>query len=195
MVETLSVLPTTVFSTFALIGLAEFGDKSQLVCMALAARYRGWPVLLGAIAAFMLLNLIAVLFGAALAQWLPELLLTLLVGGLFVGFGAHALYSASDDPGEVIEERGGHGIFFSTFLLIMLAELGDKTKIAVAGLASTASAQAVSIGATLALLITSGLGVWAGRTLMQRMSLGLVHRLSGGLFILFGLGAWASLLW
>ncbi len=54
-------------TTFLLVGLAEFGDKSQLVCMTLAARHRGLPVLVGAIAAFAVLNLLAVLFGAAVA--------------------------------------------------------------------------------------------------------------------------------
>jgi hypothetical protein len=54
-----------------LIALAEIGDKSQLVCMTLAARHRGLPVVIGAIAAFAVLNLLAVLFGAAVAAWLP----------------------------------------------------------------------------------------------------------------------------
>lgn len=54
-----------------LIALAEFGDKSQLVCMTLAARHRGLPVVFGAVAAFAILNLLAVLFGAAVAAWLP----------------------------------------------------------------------------------------------------------------------------
>lgn len=54
-------------STFILIALAEIGDKSQLVCMTLAARHRGVPVVLGAALAFALLNLLAVLFGAGMA--------------------------------------------------------------------------------------------------------------------------------
>ena len=55
-----------------IIGLAEIGDKSQLVCMTLAARQRPWPVLLGAAAAFAILNVLAVVFGASVAAWLPE---------------------------------------------------------------------------------------------------------------------------
>ena len=58
-------------ATYLLIALAEFGDKSQLVCMTLAARHRGMPVVVGAVAAFAVLNLLAVLFGAAVAAWLP----------------------------------------------------------------------------------------------------------------------------
>jgi putative Ca2+/H+ antiporter (TMEM165/GDT1 family) len=70
-------------ATFLLIALAEFGDKSQLVCMSLAARHRGLPVALGAVAAFALLNLLAVLFGAAVAAWLPEWVVTITVAVLF----------------------------------------------------------------------------------------------------------------
>jgi putative Ca2+/H+ antiporter (TMEM165/GDT1 family) len=54
-------------STLALIALAEIGDKSQLVCMTLAARHRHWPVILGATTAFLILNTLAVLFGAGIA--------------------------------------------------------------------------------------------------------------------------------
>lgn len=54
-------------SAFTLIALAEIGDKSQLVCMTLAARHRHWPVMLGATTAFLILNVLAVLFGAGVA--------------------------------------------------------------------------------------------------------------------------------
>jgi putative Ca2+/H+ antiporter (TMEM165/GDT1 family) len=195
-VDTVSSFFLALGSTFSLIGLAEIGDKSQLVCMALAARYRHWPVLIGAVAALALLNLAAVLFGAAAARWLPEQLVVVLVGLLFLLFGIHALRnSAAEDEEAETVEKGSHGIFLSTFLLITLAEFGDKTQIAVAALASTANLYAVWIGATLALAVTSALGVWAGRTILQRMPIKLLHRLSGGLFILLALAAWTSLFW
>ena len=54
-------------STFTLVGLAEIGDKSQLVCMTLAARHRAWPVVVGVATAFLALNALAVLFGTGLA--------------------------------------------------------------------------------------------------------------------------------
>lgn len=197
MLESLTSFPVALASSFSLIGLAEIGDKSQLVCMTLAARYRGWPVLLGATLAFALLNLLAVLFGAAAAHWLPEELMAALVGVLFLAFGLHALRNAGDaDDRPLGDERtDNHGIFMTTFLLIALAEFGDKTQLAVAGMSSTVDPAAVWLGATLALAGTSGFGVWAGRTLLQRIPLVLLHRLSGLFFILLGLVALASLLW
>ena len=171
---------------YLLIALAEFGDKSQLVCMTLAARHRGLPVVLGAIAAFAVLNLLAVLFGTAVAAWLPEWLVTAAVAALFAWFGIAALRFEEDDD-EDIEEKPGHGVFATTFLMIFLAEFGDKTQIAVAGLGSTADAAATWVGGTLALATTSLLGVYAGRRLLNRLPLHWIHRVSGVFFLLLAL--------
>lgn len=181
-------------TTFLLIALAEFGDKSQLVCMTLAARHRGMPVVLGAIAAFAILNLLAVLFGAAVAVWLPAWVATLAVAVLFAAFGISALrYTDDDDGDEEVAEKPGHGIFATTFLMIFLAEFGDKTQIAIAGLGSSAAPLAVWAGATLALASTSLLGVYAGRRLLQRLPLQWIHRISGVFFLLLAVAALARL--
>ena len=181
-------------STFTLVALAEIGDKSQLVCMALAARNRHWPVILGATTALALLNVLAVLFGTAVAAWLPERVIAALVAILFGAFGLHAMRSQVDNRSEEIAERPGHSIFFTTLLLIFLAEFGDKTQIAVAGLASSLPPLPVWLGATIALALVSVLGVWLGRTVLQRLPLHWLHRLSGGIFILFAvIAAWRAL--
>lgn len=181
-------------ATFLLIALAEIGDKSQLVCMTLAARHRGLPVVLGAVAAFAILNLLAVLFGAAVAAWLPEWVVTLAVAVLFGWFGISALRFEEEDDDEEIAEKPGHGIFATTFLMIFLAEFGDKTQIAVAGLGSTADATATWVGATLALTTTSILGVFAGRRLLNRLPLQWIHRVSGVFFLLLAVLAILRLL-
>ena len=186
MPDAFATFPIALFSTFTVIVLAEIGDKSQLVCMTLAARYRPWPVLLGAIIAFAFLNGLAVVFGVALAHWLPESVVLAVVGILFLLFGLHALRSANDQDDEIPDTLKSHSLFLSTLLLITLAEFGDKTQIAVAGLGSTTDPVAVWIGATLALAATSALGVLAGRTILQRLSVSLLHRLSGGVFIVLG---------
>lgn len=181
----LPALATTSATSFALIAAAEIGDKSQLVCMTLASRHRAAPVIWGAVAAFALLNTLAVVFGVAIASWLPDYLVAAAVAVLFAGFGLHALLNHADEEGdEQVLEKSGHGIFFTTFLLITVAEFGDKTQLAVVGLSSTAVPLAVWLGATLALTFTSGLGVWAGRTVLQRMPLGLLHRISGTIFLI-----------
>ncbi len=198
MTEITTVAPaawlSTAGATFLLIALAEFGDKSQLVCMTLAARHRGLPVVLGAVAAFAILNLLAVLFGAAIAAWLPEWVVTAAVALLFAVFGISALRYEEEDGDEEIAEKPGYGIFASTFLMIFLAEFGDKTQIAVAGLGSTADAMATWVGATLALACTSILGVVAGRRWLNRLPLKWIHRISGVFFLLLALLAVLRLL-
>jgi putative Ca2+/H+ antiporter (TMEM165/GDT1 family) len=180
-------------STFTLIALAEIGDKSQLVCMTLAARHRHWPVILGATAAFILLNTLAVLFGAGVAMWVPERVAAGIVAVLFGAFGIHTLFKQNDGESKDVTEKSGHGIFLTTLTLIFVAEFGDKTQIAVAGLAGGFNPVPVWLGATAALVIVSVLGVWAGRTVLQRLPLLWLHRISGGVFLLFALlAAWRA---
>ncbi|MDD2724552.1 MAG: TMEM165/GDT1 family protein [Methylovulum sp.] len=179
----LNTLITPAAASFSLIAAAEIGDKSQLVCMTLASRHKALPVVLGAIAAFMLLNTLAVVFGAAIANWLPEYLVAATVAFLFAVFGVQALRVPDDDDDEAIQEKSGHGVFFTTFFLITVAEFGDKTQLAVVALSSTSLPLAVWLGATLALAFTSIVGVWAGNTLLQKVPLVLLHRISGTFFL------------
>ncbi|MDH3934339.1 MAG: TMEM165/GDT1 family protein [Gammaproteobacteria bacterium] len=180
-------------STFALISLAEIGDKSQLVCITLAARHRHWPVLLGATTAFLILNTLAVVFGAAVAAWVPERMMAGIIALLFGVFGFHSLFVQVDGELVDLEEKPGHGIFLTTLLLILVAEFGDKTQIAVAGLASSTAPLPVWIGATVALVVVSALGVWIGRTVLQRLPLHWLHRAGGAIFLVFALiAAWRA---
>lgn len=176
---------TVILSSFSLVALAEIGDKSQLVCMTLASRHHPLPVLLGALLAFALLNLLAVSFGAGVAAWLPETVTALLVATLFAGFGVHALLSQEHEPLQPLPAKSTRSIFITTLLLIFVAEFGDKTQIAVAGLASNLSPILVWLGSTTALAVLSALGIWAGRTFLQRLPLVWIYRLSGGLFLAF----------
>ena len=185
-------------TTFGLILLAEMGDKSQLVCMTLAARHRYGPVLAGATAAFVVLNTLAVVFGAGLAQWIPE---RILAGGVALLFGVYGLLALrnsrnsrnSEDDGEVIE-RGTHSVFASTFLLLFLAEMGDKTQIAVAGMSVTLPPIPVWTGATLALITTSILGILVGCKLLRLIPIHRLHQISGVFFLLLaGLAATRAL--
>jgi putative Ca2+/H+ antiporter (TMEM165/GDT1 family) len=177
-------------TSFALIAAAEIGDKSQLVCMTLASRHRPLPVILGAISAFALLNTLAVVFGVAIASWLPEYIVAGTVALLFAAFGIHSLRMQEEDDDEDIKEKSGHSIFFTTFLLITVAEFGDKTQLAVVALSSTAIPIAVWLGSTAALASTSALGVLAGRTILQKIPLVLLHKISGTIFL--GLAVFAA---
>jgi putative Ca2+/H+ antiporter (TMEM165/GDT1 family) len=181
-------------SALTLVAFAEIGDKSQLVCMALATRHRHWPVILGATAAFLVLNTLAVVFGAGVAAWVPERVMAGVVAVLFGVFGIHSFLSREESDSQDVVEKPGHGVFFTTLFLILVAEFGDKTQIAVAGLAGSMAPLPVWIGATLALVLVSALGVWAGRTILQRLPLRWLHRVGGGIFLVFAvLAGWRAL--
>jgi putative Ca2+/H+ antiporter (TMEM165/GDT1 family) len=170
-------------ATFLLIALAEIGDKSQLVCMTLAARHRALPVMTGVIAAFVLLNLLAVVFGSAVAAWFPEWVIALFVAILFGIFGIQMLRSAKEDDDEDVSEKSGHSVILSTFLLIFVAEFGDKTQLAIAGMSSTYDPLSVWVGGTLALVSISGMGVIAGRAILTRIPKAKLHHISGIFFL------------
>ena len=184
-----SEISTTAITSFTLIAAAEIGDKSQLVCMTLASRHRAMPILLGAIAAFAFLNSLAVVFGIAIASWLPEYIVATIVAFLFAAFGIHSLRVEIEDETEEVKEKSGHGIFFTTFLLITVAEFGDKTQLAVVALSSTTVPTAVWLGSTAALASTSALGILAGRTILQKVPLVLLHKISGTLFLILSVFA------
>ncbi|MBF0620421.1 MAG: TMEM165/GDT1 family protein [Magnetococcales bacterium] len=171
-------------ATFALISLAEIGDKSQLVCMTLAARHRGFPVLIGVSLAFIILNLLAVTFGASIAAWVPEWIVALIVGLLFAIFGIQMLRSNDDDDDDDdIVEKTGRSVLLTTFILIFMAEFGDKTQIAVAALSGGYEPISVWIGGTAALIFISALGVVAGSKLLRKIPEQMLHRISGIFFL------------
>ena len=173
-------------SSFALIFLAEFGDKSQLACMLLASRHRTMPVFLGASTAFLLLNILAVLLGSAAIQLIPQAVLAMAAALMFIVFSAKALFGRIDEE-QSVTEKSSHSIFVTAFILIFIAELGDKTQLSVAALSVTLAPFAVYIGATLALLITTALGVVGGRWLLKFVPLMILHRVSGVGFLGFAL--------
>ena len=174
----------TASTSFALVAAAEFGDKSQLVCMMLASRYRPMPVIFGAVSAFLLLNTLAVIFGQTIRIWLPDYILSAVVALLFAGFGIHAIRQVETVESEEAVNKRYHSIVISTFLLITFAEFGDKTQLAVIAFSSSAPAIAVWLGSTLALIFTTLIGILVGKHLLEKVSLTVLHKLSGLIFLI-----------
>jgi len=174
-------------SSFLLIFLAEFGDKSQLVCMVLASRHRKLPVIIGASLAFIILNVIAVFLGAVISQWIPEIWLKLIVIALFVLFGLQAL-TQKDQAEDTGKEQSHGSVIVTTFLMIFAAELGDKTQLTVAALGASENPYSVYVGATLALILTSTLGALFGSWIRQHIREQTMHRVAGLMFLAFA--AW-----
>jgi Ca2+/H+ antiporter, TMEM165/GDT1 family len=186
---------TVFFTTFGIIFLAELGDKTQLTAMTLALRYPWRQVFIGIAVAFALLNLGAVLVGKFLFAYLPLFWTRLVSAGLFLFFGVTTLRAKgySDEEEEAEERRLGRaGPVVTSFVMILLAELGDKTQLVTASLAAQHDASlAVFAGSTLALWSVSLVGIFAGRQLTRAIPLTYLHKGAGFLFLLFG----AVILW
>lgn len=160
------------------------------MCMMLAARYRSIPVAFGAIFAFVLLNTLAVVLGAASKELLEPQWISIIVAVLFLGFGIHTLLDSEEDEEELNQSISAKRLFMTTFMLIAIAEFGDKTQLAVVALCSSDIPLSIFIGATLALTTTTILGVWAGFRVLNKIPMALVQKVSGLFFI--GLGILAS---
>lgn len=180
---TLELFSSSVLA-FGVIFLAEIGDKSQLVCMTLASKHKAKPVAIGAVIAFALLNILAVTVGNSLSRFIPETWVALAAALLFILFGLHSLLAKAEDSDEQIKPiKTVRSVLFTTFMMIFLAELGDKTQLAVVTMSSTHISWAVWFGATLALSTTSLVGIYAGRKLLTRLNIQLLHKISGLFFI------------
>lgn len=186
----------SVFLTvFGLIFIAEMGDKTQIVAMLLATRFDWKRAFAGIALAFALINLLAVLVGQLLFTWIDLSWVRLGAGVLFVFFGITALRGRNGDEGPVAsaEMTSSRGPFFTSFLIIFLAEMGDKTQLMTATLAAQhAEYAAVFAGSTLALWLVSTLGMAIGVLVVKRVPLRLVRGLAGLIFIAFGIIALAQ---
>lgn len=178
---------SALFLSFAVIFVAELGDKSQLMAMTFALRYRWWVVLVGITVATTAVHLISVAVGHYLGAALPTHLLGLLAGVAFILFGLWTLRgdSLSDDEASRAE-RTTAPAFFAVTSAFLLAELGDKTMLATITLAADNDWVGVWIGSTIGMVAADALaiivGAVAGRHLPERT----IQLVAAGLFLLFG---------
>lgn len=189
------IMLSSILMSYALVFIAEIGDKSQLMCMMLAAKHRALPVVIGAIASFVVLNGLAVTLGASLKELIAPEWISTVVALLFLGFGMHSLMTANNaDSDETSTDNiSTQRLFFTTFMLITVAEFGDKTQLAVLALGSSDIPLSIFIGATFALTTTTLLGVWAGQHLLRKLPMPLIGKISGSFFIILGLfAAWKA---
>jgi putative Ca2+/H+ antiporter (TMEM165/GDT1 family) len=179
---------TALWSSFAVVALAEMGDKTQLIAFSLATRYRRpWIVMLGILLATLLNHALAATAGVWVARVLPPAALAVILGLTFIGFGIWALLpDATEEP----DERPGWGPLASTCVIFFLAEMGDKTQLATVALgARYNSAVVVTAGTTLGMLAADGLAVLTAAKLQRLMPMGWWRRVAATLFFLFGLAA------
>ncbi|MFP4312483.1 MAG: TMEM165/GDT1 family protein [Nitriliruptoraceae bacterium] len=172
-------------SAFGLVFLAELGDKSMLLAVAFALRYRPWPVLGGiAIAAFTMLGL-STLVGTALGAALPERAVTIGGGVLFLAFGLWTLLDRDEDEEEDAELRSS-SVLLGVTLAFLVAEFGDKTMLATLTLAGGQAPLPTWLGAGAGMTAASGLAIAIAVVAGARLPERILHLLAAGAFLLFG---------
>jgi len=180
----------TVLPCFLLVLVSEMGDKTQLLALVLALRFRRpWPIMAGILVATLANHGLASWLGAAAAAWIGPVALKWGLACVFFGFAAWLLVPDKD---EGLDERPRGGVFWTTVVLFFLAEMGDKTQLATIALgARYADPLLVTAGTTLGMLAADGLAVAFGDKLTARIPMDWVRRAASLLFALFG----AALLW
>src|SRR5690606_36923071 len=172
-----------ILAAFAVVFLAELGDKTQLVALTLAGRYPAVKVLAALGAAIAVLQTLSVTAGALISEAVPDDAIAIGAGLLFLGFAVWTWRSSDEDEDDeevrALTPRAGlvsvAGAFF-------LAELGDETMLTTAGLAADRGAVPVWIGSFAAMLAATTLAVVAGKALTRRVKPDTLRRIGAGAF-------------
>jgi Ca2+/H+ antiporter, TMEM165/GDT1 family len=186
---------TVILTAFVLVLPVELPDKTLFASLVLATRFPPLPVFVGVGTAFGLQVAIAVTAGSLLSL-LPDALVSGVVAVLFL-IGAVLLWRSADegpeDADDVAEGKEGRSflkVAAISFGVLFAAEWGDLSQLATAGLAARYdSPVSVFIGAWAALLVVSGLAVFLGKKLADRLPISLIRRVAAGLFLVFAVFA------
>jgi putative Ca2+/H+ antiporter (TMEM165/GDT1 family) len=179
-----------------IVALAEMGDKTQLLSLVLAARFRKpWPIVLGILVATLANHGLAGAVGSWVTTFMGPDVLRWVLGASFIAMAAWMLV-----PDKLDDEEGDSaprmGVFLTTVVVFFLAEMGDKTQIATVMLAAQYNAWfAVVAGTTLGMMLANAPVVWFGDAITKRVPLRLVHRISAGIFAVLGviaLSGWGA---
>ncbi|TFZ01931.1 TMEM165/GDT1 family protein [Ramlibacter humi] len=176
----------------AVVALAEMGDKTQLLSLVLAARFRRpWPIVAGIFVSTLVNHGLAGALGAWVTAHVSPDVLRWVLGGSFIAMAIWMLIPDKLDEEEA-QTKPRFGVFVTTVVAFFLAEMGDKTQVATVMLAARFDAWAsVVTGTTLGMMLANAPVVWFGDRLTRRVPIRAVHVVSAMIFL--GLGALALL--
>jgi putative Ca2+/H+ antiporter (TMEM165/GDT1 family) len=173
--------------SFGVIFVAELGDKSQLMAMAFAARYKAWPVLIGISIATAFTHAISVGIGAVVGAQLPTDTIAIIAGVAFLVFAAWTLRGDRLDDDEVeAADRKNRNAIVAASMAFFLAELGDKTMLATITLATKEGVVGTWLGSTLGMVAADALAIVVGQQLGARLPERTIRIGASVLFVVFG---------
>src|ERR1700733_7789813 len=172
----------------SVVGLAEIGDKTQLLSLVLAARYRKpIPIVLGVLAATLINHAASGALGAWLASVLSPGILNWAVFASFAVMAVWILIPEKPDEADSAVTKNTLGVFGTTAVTFFLAEMGDKTQIVTIALAARFHEfYWVVAGTTLGMMLANVPVIYLGHTLANRMPTRAVHILASTLFVVLG---------
>ncbi|MDP1793445.1 MAG: TMEM165/GDT1 family protein [Acidimicrobiales bacterium] len=174
--------------SFGVIFVAELGDKSQLMALAFAARYKPWPILAGITVATAVVHLFSVLAGGLLGTALPTAAINVVAGVAFLAFAAWTLRGDSLDDDEAARaHRTTRSAFVAVAVAFFLAELGDKTMLATVTLATRESLFGTWLGSTVGMVAADALAIVVGSLLGKRLPERAIRYGAAASFVVFGL--------
>jgi putative Ca2+/H+ antiporter (TMEM165/GDT1 family) len=166
--------------------IAEMGDKTQLVALAFATKYKIRTVLAGVFLATFVVHLISVIVGGTVSHLLPVFWLKIVAGLSFIFFGLWTLRGDSLDADEV-RKTGKFGPLLTVAITFFLAELGDKTMLATITIASEQNNfSAVWIGSTIGMVLADGLAIIAGKMMGKNLPENLIKYVGAAIFLISG---------
>ena len=172
--------------SFGLVFVGEMGDKSQLMALTFATKYRLRSVVLGLIIAIGSLIGLSVALGAVAGNLLPTDWIRLAAAVLFIGFGIWGLRGGQEDDDDDLNVKERRSGLLTVIAAMFLAEFGDKTMIVAIGLGSSYNPWAVWLGGTAGMLAADLLAVFAGAWVAKRIPEKVVRYVSSGLFLVIG---------
>jgi putative Ca2+/H+ antiporter (TMEM165/GDT1 family) len=177
------------FVSAALVAVAEIGDKTQLLALMLAARYRKpLPILAGILCATLANHALAAWIGAAVAAWVGAETMRWILAVTFIVMAGWCLIPDKADDGPQAARKAG--AFLATLVAFFIVEIGDKTQIATVALAARFhSLVAVTAGTTLGMLLANAPVVLFGDAIARRLPLRIVRIVAALLFVALGLAA------
>jgi putative Ca2+/H+ antiporter (TMEM165/GDT1 family) len=176
------------FLSFGIIFVAELGDKSQLMALTFAARYRARTVLAAITAATAAVHLLSVLVGAAIGAALPTDAISVVAGLAFFAFAGWTLRGDSLTEDEAARAASvSRSVFWTVGFAFLLAELGDKTMLATVTLATDNGLVGTWVGSTLGMVAADALAIVAGQQLGARLPERAVKIGAAVTFVVFGL--------
>lgn len=175
---------TAFINSFLLVVVGEMGDKTQLLAMGMASKYKASQVMIGVLIATLLNHALAVLVGSYLSSIIPMGVISIVAGVSFLVFGLWTIRGDVDDSKTKVSRFGP---ILTVGIAFFLAEMGDKTQLMTVTLGAEYQQPVfILMGTTLGMVVADGIGVFFGAWICKYLSQKYIKWMAGLVFLFFG---------